>query len=429
MDKKGKGTPKGGAKPTGARNAPATTPKRTPAKQAQVTLPPLDNIFDAANRGELTTEQQVVAFRDWYTAYFTQVFRTYTRETVGKKISPGDWHMKTALDMLPVGAIELPPHERAKCFFPLEMLLRAIADAWEDAAAPALSAAYHWGEVKRFHVHEYGDGTKPMPAARAQEKIDEVDGHLRDMKAELNELSAQLLKANPHELQQTLADIKKAVGDIGDKMNETHAAANMTLKIARTTNVALTDSIDKQGKVVRKLNAAADKIDNAADGLKDIGRDLAETTEAVQDAMESMRTIADDVHAGREAAETAAEQSRLAADGTTRIEGYTQDLKPAIDGLYEEINADQPGTEDVNTKARAAILTLYGDFMAHKLDHQFPEMHGRHTQRKFIDLCGEMKAYERIDGTIVTVNECLPGGVKQLHDLVHARDQEKHAAK
>jgi len=72
---------------------------------------------------------------------------------------------------------------------------------------------------------------------------------------------------------------------------------------------------------------------------------------------------------------------------------------------------------------------LYDDFMARKLDRQLPEMKGRHTKKKFIDLCGEMEAYKTFNGTIVTVNECLPGGANQLHDLVHARDQEKHAAK
>ena len=106
MSKKKAETPKGEPQPTGAGDVPA--------KRTQVTLPPIGNIIDAANRGELTTEQGIVAFRDWYAAYFTQVFRTYTRETVGKKISPGDWHMKKALDMLPAGECHLPPHERAK---------------------------------------------------------------------------------------------------------------------------------------------------------------------------------------------------------------------------------------------------------------------------------------------------------------------------
>ena len=204
---------------------------------APATLPLVDGVV--SQRLRLANKQyQVACVRDWYTKYFMQVFRTFTRELVGKRISPGDETMRTALDLLPTGARELPPGERVKCFLPLEVLLRAIADAWEDAAAPALSAAYHWCEVENFFVHEYGDGKKPMPVSEAQAKIDEVNGHIAATKADLNKLSAQLLKATPDELKQTLEDIKGAIASQTDTLNEIRTAANLAAENAMAAEKA-----------------------------------------------------------------------------------------------------------------------------------------------------------------------------------------------
>lgn len=289
----------------------------------------------------LSAPQQVILIRDWYKRYFTQVFRTYPRETVGKRISPADHNMDIALSVLPAGARELPPSERDLLFVPLEILLRAIADAWEDASAPALSALHHWGEVKRFYVNKYKDGREPMSPEAARAEIARVDRHLDETREDLNRLSTQLLNANQDDLKQTLAAIALA-------------------------------------------------------------------------------------------AQTAADQARLAADGTTRIAKNTRDIpsmKSGIDGLHEILKGSAPKQKPMSTKARAGILKLYDDFMNGKLDNLIPDRTGRHTQQGFLDWCGEMKAYKTTDGTIVTVNECLPGGLQQLHSLIHTRDQSKHASK
>ena len=289
----------------------------------------------------LSLQQQVILVRDWYKKYFTQVFRTFPRKTVGKKISPADQNMSMALNLLPAGARKLPPSERPLLFIPLEILLRAIADAWEDASSPALSALHHWGEVKEFYVKKYKDGLEPMSPKSARAEIARVNRHLEKTKEDLNRLSIQLLNANQDDIKQTLAAIALA-------------------------------------------------------------------------------------------AQTAADQARLATDGTTRIEENTRDIpsvKAGVDELHEILKGSPQKPRPMSAKARAGILKLYDDFMDGKLDNLIPDRMGRHTQQGFLDWCGEMKAYKTADGTIVTVNECLPDGLQQLHSLIHTRDQAKHASK
>lgn len=86
-------------------------------------------------------------------------------------------------------------------------------------------------------------------------------------------------------------------------------------------------------------------------------------------------------------------------------------------------------TQNLNETARAAILKLYDDFKAGKLDEQIDGKIGKRNCQSFIDWCGNLTAYTKPDGTIMTVNDCLPEGEKQLKRLLHTRSQKKHAAK
>ena len=104
-------------------------------------------------------------------------------------------------------------------------------------------------------------------------------------------------------------------------------------------------------------------------------------------------------------------------------------MKAGVDELHEILKGSPLKPRPMSAKARAGILKLYDDFMDGKLDNLIPDRMGRHTQQGFLDWCGEMKAYKTADGTIVTVNECLPDGLQQLHSLIHTRDQAKHASK
>lgn len=195
--------------------ANAAIKKSGPGQMAAITLPPLADIISAASRGEITPEQSVRKFCDWYADYFTKVFRTYTREMVGKKISPGDWHMGKAISLMQSGAAELPPNERMQCFIPLDILLQGIADAWPDATAHAMSAKYHLGEMRDFMGHKVDTCEE---CDRAQKSVDEFNEHCAELKKELNKLSVVLLdagKTNFDTLQETLACMGKQLTDIG----------------------------------------------------------------------------------------------------------------------------------------------------------------------------------------------------------------------
>ena len=119
-----------------------------------------------------------------------------------------------------------------------------------------------------------------------------------------------------------------------------------------------------------------------------------------------------------------------------KIEAIGHDAKTAADAALTtkaavaNLHVDKGNTTPpLNETARAAILKQWDDFKAGKLDKQIDGKIGKRTCQSFIDWCGNLAAYTKPDGTIMTVNDCLPGGEKQLKDLLHTRSQKKHAAK
>lgn len=236
-----------------------------------VTLPP--SISDILKMRTMPTQAQMIAVRDWFATYFTQTFRTFDRKTVGRRISPADELMQTAFAFLHIIAPCLPKAERERVYIPLNVLLKAIAERWEDTAAPALGALQHVYElenivmIKTDKVYQWAKSGATRDndelRKRGQGILDEYANERRELKKELGKLSAQLLQANPNELKETLAQMKAdicvALFDTADK-----------------TQHIITENAEKVRADVRGLKNKSDKKEmkrkqreRAAQWLKD----------------------------------------------------------------------------------------------------------------------------------------------------------------
>lgn len=127
--------------------------------------------------------------------------------------------------------------------------------------------------------------------------------------------------------------------------------------------------------------------------------------------------------------DAAGRDARTAADNTATVPELLPKIKTGIDGLYDTTAEPEP----LNETARGAILKLWDAFRKGDFDGRDSRTgktikHKRTTQ-SFIDWYGNMEAYKKADGTIMTVNDCLPYGEDQLKKLLHTRSQTRYAAK
>jgi len=174
--------------------------------------------YEAVKKEVHPTNAEMIAVRDWFATYFTQTFKTFDRKAVGRKISPADEIMQIALAVLHYIAPCLPKAERERVFIPMNVLLKAISERWEDTAAPALGALQHLHELENIVMLKTDKAlqwsqsgatrTNDELRKRGQGILDEYANERRELKKELGKLSAQLLQANPNELKETLAQMK-----------------------------------------------------------------------------------------------------------------------------------------------------------------------------------------------------------------------------
>lgn len=191
-----------------------------PAKAKPLALP--DSPFPIPKPGEDSENAAYLArVEKWYTDYFVGMPLTFTRADVGKAISPGDWYMRMCIKLLACNVIFVPRKDRYKFYAPLKFVLRAIAQTWDECAAPALSAVDHVEELQRlFDVDE----KEPIQEDDLKREVAKVDAERAGLKDDLRKLSETLLNANAARADEMLA----AINAVGEKVDAVGAVVKHT---------------------------------------------------------------------------------------------------------------------------------------------------------------------------------------------------------
>lgn len=229
-----------------------------PANAKPLALP--DSPFPMPKAGEDSACAAYLArVVSWYEHYFLSTFRTFTRDEIGKRISPGDWHMRMCVSLLASGVVYVPRKDRVKIYAPLKMLLRAIAETWTECAAPALGALDHIAELQGTFN---GDDDERITLDEARQLDEKIKAERAGLKDDLRKLSETLLNANAARADEMLAAINATRetlrADIADVRADTTAAAinSHKAKTAAETLLALRLERREKNKERGKTNQA-----------------------------------------------------------------------------------------------------------------------------------------------------------------------------